>query len=508
MVAVSDKFMTLAQDNGRRVYCKIIAGTEVFYDDRVTGFDFDDVAHGDWFTLGSTCSNRFYFTAQFSGTISVGDEIRPYISFDGEEWCPLGVFYAARRYFRGNSASVVCYDRFYSLDMEYVSEVTLPSSSDKVLEDICGQYGLSCEDYGDSYAVTALPQSATVRDMIGYIAALNRACARFDRLGNLALKTNDTVDFFLFEKNCIDISRNMTKSVITSIKADTGNEVLTAGSGAEISSLELYNPLISQERVSQLLELLRPFSFYGAEIEMQGLPFLEAGDVIRLVDSSGFYMIVISEIEYHYDGGLFATLYSKNKSYTDAVVHEDDLSEQLEQLKKALAAMYLKYDNDSQISISAAPIDVATFAFEANGDTFVQLDVNFTVSDSSAEDLIIDVYVNNEQIPRRAVHHFTGNGEKSLLHYYFLADGLKAGLNTIRVQMSAPSGSAYILPRQLLATLVGHGVTSGGALAFKRTICEIFTKAQLDGTKFFAADISDAANSDTENSDTDNSEEE
>lgn len=489
MVSVSDKFKALSQDNGRRVYCRIEAGTEVFYDDRITEFEFDDVAHGDWFTLGSACSNRFYFKAEFSGNIAVGDVVRPYISFDGEEWCPLGVFYASRRYFRGNSVSVVCYDRFYSLDMEYESGVTLPAASDIILRDICAQYGLPCENFGDEFVVNALPECATVRDMIGYIAAINRSCARFDRYGKLVFKTTEAQDFYLQEKNCVDITRNMTKSVITCITADTGNEVLAAGSGAEISTLELYNPLITQERVDKLLELMRPFSFYGAEIEMQGLPFLEAGDVIKLAEKSGLYTIVLSEIIYRYDGGLFAKAYSKNRSYTDAVVHEDDLADELEKLRKLFSAMCLKYTNDSQIAIGETPQDAVVFAFETAGESFAQLDLNFTVSDSSAEDLIVDVFVNGEQIPRRAVHHFTENGEKSLLHYYFLADGLRKGQNTIAAKLSVTSGSAYILPKQFIGTIVAHGAAASGDLGFKRSLYEMFTKTQLCCTDFAAADF-------------------
>ena len=493
MVSVSERFTSLAQDNGRHVYCRIEAGSEVFLDDRITGFEFDDVAHPDWFTLGTACSNRFYFTARFGGGLAVNDIVRPFISFDGQEWCPLGVFYVARRYIRGKNASIVCYDRFYGLDMEYACTTPLPCGSDEILRDICTQYGIPCADYGAAHTVSALPEHVTVRDMIGYISALNRACARFDRQGALVLRSCDMTGFVLSDKNCTDIRRNMEKSVITCVKADTGDEVLTAGSGAEISTLEFYNPLITQQRVNTLLSLMRPFSFYGAEVEMQGLPYIEAGDTIRLSERGELFPIVVSEVEYRYDGGLSAVLYSRNRSYTDAVVREDDLAAALDELRRALAAMYLTHTNADALTIGTEPADCASFTFTAQCETFAQLDVNFTASADAASSLIFDVYVNDVRIARRAVHSFAASGKRELVHCYFLADGLKKGENTIRTQLSTVSGSAEISAGQLFASIVAHGVSTGGGMSQGVKLCEVWDKLPLGRTDFGLFDITDNA---------------
>ena len=127
MITVSDKFKALAQDNGRRVWCRITVGSEVFLDDRITEMSFDDVIHPDWFTVGTTCANRLHFTARYSGELTSGAEVRAEVSFDGEEWCQLGVFYISRRYVRGNYVSVTAYDRMYSLDTSYSWKGELPT---------------------------------------------------------------------------------------------------------------------------------------------------------------------------------------------------------------------------------------------------------------------------------------------------------------------------------------------------------------------------------------------
>lgn len=460
MVEVSDNFKALAQSNGRHVYCRIEAGSEVFLDDRIIEFDFDDVAHPDWFTLGTTCANRFYFKVKYNGELEVKEAVKPYISFDNEEWCALGIFYISRRYVRGNYASIVCYDKMYSLDMEYVSALTLPTDTVSILSEVCEQAGLECEDTIISLAVGQIPV-CTVRDMIGYLAGINRSCAKLDRSEKLVFKKVGVGDSYIDEKNCMSIQRNMGRSVITCVKADTGNEVLVSGEGAEISTLEMYNPIMSQNRLDSIKSLFAPFSFYGADVEMQGLPYLEAGERVYLLEKGLLYPLVASEIEYHYDGGLTAWLYSKNKTYSDAAEKMDDLEQLLKELKTSIGTMYSKHTNDKMLAIKDEQLIVADFEFDTVISTFAQIDMNFTIDESTADVLIISVYVNGVKIDRDATHYMVDGG-KVLLHYYYLAENLPAGGNRIYITMRTKNGDAYILPSQLIATILAYGLKGNG----------------------------------------------
>lgn len=479
MYEVSEKFMSLAMANGRRVFCRIEAGQEVFLDDRIVEFDFDDVVHPDWFTVGTTCANRFAFTVRYNGELAVRDTVCPYISFDGEEWCPLGVFFVARRYVRGQYASIICYDRMYSLDMEYKTTLTAPTDTAAILEDICTRYQIMCEDYGFAHSVAEIPQGCTVRDMIGYIAALERACAKMNRSGALVMKSVRSGNIILEDKNCISIRRNMSRSVFTCIKADTGSGEMIAGDGAEISTLELYNPLLTEESLTVLYRYLRSFSFYGAEIEMQGLPFLEAGDSIQLHENGELYQITASEIEYHYDGSFFATLYSKNRSYTDAAVHFDDLKAALEMLK----ASYYKFQNERAISLSSVPVIAVDFEFETAGKCFAQLCLDFNVENDSAGELTAEVYINGERHTHTLKH--TLNSGTSSLNFCLLTEALPEGKNRIIVTIKTDSGAAQIAENDLHAYIVGHGISgSGGSARDKVTLFEKLDKLRMSDVWF------------------------
>lgn len=458
MVEVSEKFRALALDNGRHVYCRIEAGDEVFYDDRLMEFTFDDVTHPDWFTVGTACSNRFHFKVRYNGELAVGAEIRPYISFDNEEWCPLGVFSIFRRYVRGNTLSVTAYDRMYSLDMEYSYSGTLPTSSEELLRGICEDNGL--ELYGEvgSCEITEIPQLCTVRDMIGWIAALDRACAKIDRYGRLVFRSADfnATSEHISDKNCMDIRRNLTRSVVTCLKCETEEELLISGDGAEISTLELYDPLMTQERLDQMYSLLKPFGFYGADVEMQGLPYLESGEGIYLLDGAMAYPIIISEIEFFYDGGLTAVLYSRNKTNVEAVVYEDDLEETLKQLKRMLSVASMKLVNEEQIAIGTEPVTAAEFAFKAYGGGFAQLDLSISLTQSTADFIAFRIYVNGIEADR-SINHVPEAVSRTMVHIYHLEQELPEGDNIITVTMQTGSGEAYILPKAMLAGLVVHG---------------------------------------------------
>ena len=333
-MAISDKFKELALANGRYVSCKIELGDTVYYGDRILKFDFADTVHPDWFTIGTACSNEFSFSVQHTFEPNVHDEVRPYISFDGEEWCPLGIFYIARRYFRGGYATFVCYDKMYDLDVEFTH--SYPASGNvaasTVLRDVCEEAGLVFNGSCINYGIQPPKNYVTLRQMIGYIAALNCACAKIDRYGELVFKSySEMPSALLSANNCFSISRNITRAGISGLRVSTGSGTLRyKEDNMGLSMIDLYNPFMRQDIVDTIGKQLDPLYFYGADIEMQGLPFLEAGEFIMLEETDGTLTpIVMSEIQYHYDGALTAKLYSRNKDNSDPVVHRQEFEDAL-----------------------------------------------------------------------------------------------------------------------------------------------------------------------------------
>ena len=451
MTAVSDNFKKLAQQNGRYVYCKINAGGTVFLDDRIIEFDFDDVIHPDRFTIGTTCANRFCFSVVYNDELEVHDEVKPYISFDGKEWCPLGVFYVARRYVRGGYASIICYDRMYSLDIEYSPTIRVPATTDAVLHDACARAGIECAEYGGALEIRQHPRGYTIREIISFIASMNCAGAKFDRNGALVFKkTTPANGVYLYEKNCISINRNMTTSFVAGVIIDANGATIESGSSAVESAAELYNPFMTQDIADSLAEKLSGFKFYGARIEMQGLPFLEAGDNITLVENNGdAYPITISEIEYHYNGGLSAVLHSRNTS-----PEKSELQAALEELKFSTDIVRMQQTNSFALTIGTVARTLAeyTVTTEKRGAAAL-IDIDYTLLANEGTELKILVYVNGVQCEREVIYKPVG-GRTCLEHYHYLADELPKGSNRISVRIQATAGAAQIAANQAYSTLL------------------------------------------------------
>lgn len=451
MTNVSDNFRALAEANGRYVCCKITAGGETFLDDRLIDFDFDDVIHPDRFTIGTVCSNKFCFSAVYNGELNVRDEVRPYISFDGKEWCPLGVFYVARRYVRGGYASIICYDKMYYLDTEYSPTLRIPTTTDAILHDACTQAGISCAENGGDITIRRLPRGFTIRNIISFIASMNCASAKFDRKGALVFKkTVPTEGIYLREKNCVSINRNITTSFVAGVIIDADGAAIESGSSAVESAAELYNPMMTQEIADALAEQLGEFRFYGAQIKMQGLPYLESGDNITLEEKDGgTYPITISEIEYHYDGGLTATLHSRNTS-----PEKSELQTALEELSFSTDIVRMQQSNSFALAITTVARTLAEYEFttDKRGKAAI-IDVNYTLLANEGTELKILVYVNDVQQARTVTYKPVG-GRLGLEHYHYLADDLPKGSNRITVRIQATTGSAQIAAEQSYSTLL------------------------------------------------------
>lgn len=457
MVSVSENFKLSAQKNGRHIYCRIAAGKEIFLDDRIIEFDFDDIIHPEYYTIGTACANQFCFTVRFSGTLELRDIVEPFISFDNNEWCPLGIFYVTRRYVRGNYASIICYDKMYYLDEDYTPSAGITDTR-ALLADACGQAGIPCSDFGEKHGINDVPVNRSIRDIIGYVAAANGACAKISRSGALVLKPQlQKSGFYLNESSCFDINRNMLSSAVSKLIVVTDGEDIESGKGARTNSINLYCPFMTQTLADALTARFKEFVFYGADIEMQGFPFLEAGDIITLRETDNAeYPIVVSELEMHYDGALTAKLHSKNRSDSDILVHRSDLERSADELSVRLDSFCQQHTNDYALKISSETT-VAQFTFNAKkSGAFVQLNVNVSVTASEDTVLSFLVYVNGVQLGAAAEHKLVG-GRTELVNFFRPAADLPKGRNRITVRLRASGGTIGIATGQLTASVIGNG---------------------------------------------------
>ena len=383
MVSVSEKFKELATAAGREISCRITAGDVTFDDNEILNFRFQDVAHAEEMNFGETASNRFHVELITDKFIPLSAVIRPYVSFDGgKEECPLGVFYIAKRYRRRNRYAITCYDRMYRLDGDYETELEFPASTEEILGEICLKHELEARASLSGYMVAQAPApGTTVREVIGYIAGLEGAAAKFDREGRLVFRYLDDCGHRLTRDNYKSLSLTQDPCEVRQITMNTDTESYSKGEGTLLTTYVQYNPFASQRAVDILYNRWKQFSYHGMEIEMQGLPFLEAGDRLEVQNDTddGVFCGLIGEIDYEYDGGLWATLYSKSKNPIDDYEAPLNTEEELAKAEKDLSVVYYSYQSDREITVGTTPVCIMEIEAEARETTsalfFAQLQI-------------------------------------------------------------------------------------------------------------------------------------
>lgn len=182
---ITTKFNDLAFGLSREVTAKVeINGTT--YQDEIVSFKFTEaVASEQSLTIGETCAGQLEMTLQFNSEMSLtGAKVLPSVSFDGEEWCPLGVFWVSDVSTSDNyiTVDVTAYDQMAFLTEAYDGTATTCAG---VIEHLSTKYSFTvCDtEYPADEVITAI--DCTCREMIGYVAGLCGKNAKFNRNGQL-----------------------------------------------------------------------------------------------------------------------------------------------------------------------------------------------------------------------------------------------------------------------------------------------------------------------------------
>lgn len=185
MYSVSTKFNELAFAMAREVTAKAKINDKT-YQDEIVSFKFtESVTSEQTIGIGETCASSLTLKLTFNSEMSLpGAQIIPYVSFDGEEWCPLGTFFVSDVETSDNymTVDVTAYDQMAFLTDKYTGTGTTCA---EVISYISQKYSFSVEEttYPTDAVITSV--DCTCREMIGYVAGLMGTNARFNRDGKL-----------------------------------------------------------------------------------------------------------------------------------------------------------------------------------------------------------------------------------------------------------------------------------------------------------------------------------
>lgn len=468
MVNVSESFKALATANGREISCIITAGDLVFTDNEILSFQFDDVVHNEDMELGTTCANRFHFELSTKKIIPLDAVVKPYVSFKGSnELCPLGVFYISRRYRRRTRYSITCYDRMYRLGEQYKSKLKFPAKMQDVFEELCEKLEITANFGSRSYICSQPPYGCTNRDMIGYIAGANGGCAKFDRYGRLVLKKHRSCGETIRRDNYTDLLIKADEYTVKQIDLVWDDSVYSAGEGTSRTVYRQENPFASELMAQRIYADYAGFTYYGADVKMQALPYLEAGDSVYLQNDydNGVFNIVISEVVYTYDGTFSAVLSSFSKNS----VNEPRKSDEAELLEKALKMQCYTARNDEDAAIrSGAAANLLTLDFKSLSETSLVFGGEIVVVPTEDCQLILRLFLNENEIFPKAMVNLKALEYSTVTLHNFL-ESVACGVNNLVLTAQISAGICTVQREQALMSVWGQYLSGEGLKNPSRT---------------------------------------
>jgi hypothetical protein len=292
--------------------------------------------------LGAVCSQHWAIKTTYAGNC-VGDVFLVLLALkdleSGEligDSIPMGVMTCVKAPRTGEDKELHLYDALYFADKTYEPTISLPARASRVEEDICEQLGITnavdynvhsylAEETGGlmvesgggclytesfDFMINALPEGgATMRQMLGYIAAVNGQFGCIDRLGRYTRRwyTNSRATIDTDHADEPTVSENT--NTIVGIRCSTGETEITAGEMSGGKVLEMENPYMTPTLLRTLFVKLRNMQWHTAEIcERLGDPRHDIGDMVTITSEGNNYSIPITSIQFGYDGGLLANI--------------------------------------------------------------------------------------------------------------------------------------------------------------------------------------------------------
>lgn len=311
-----------------RYYSKyLVDGKE--YNQTLNEFKYSNIINpNNSISIGNTCSSSVTFSI-FKPQITL--ENKDITIFEGVkgnsgiEYVQIGIFTVTKEESNGEYTKYTAYDKMYKAEKGYFSELTYPSTDKAILEEICTKLGIQlATSITNTHTITDKPQGYTMREMIGYMAALQGSNAAINSDGNLEIKWYKDSGYVLDGHQYYQQGVTFTTSKDFTIRKLTCNNTksgdsktseITAGDGT--TGLSFANPFMTQEILNEVYKKIGGFQFRPLTVKFLGDWRLEVGDIITVNKGGVDYKVPIMQIQHECDGGLMDTVTSIGQSDTE-----------------------------------------------------------------------------------------------------------------------------------------------------------------------------------------------
>lgn len=284
----------------------------------------------DKLTIGSTCAAQVEIEMTPPSFMIEGQEFSLFIgvklSESEIEYIPMGIFTAEHPEKTKNRIKFSAYDRMVGLgEMSFFSELSYPTTSDKVLKEICNQMGVSyaLESNITATTIAEKPEGYTRREMLGYLVSLYGSFACFDRKGNLRIgwyeTKTQTVNFDKANEPSVEENDFSVKGFLCAIDSETE---CSAGTVTGSGVVNFANPFMTQSTLERIYAAYKNFKYRAGTISLLlGDPRIDAWDVLSVTWNDETYSMPCMEVTFEFDGGLSMSVQAFAESEVEAEVN-------------------------------------------------------------------------------------------------------------------------------------------------------------------------------------------
>lgn len=265
------------------------------------------------------------------GRSRMGTRLNLWNSTEEVEYSLMGEFYISEHVdinYNDQITTIECKDKMIFLEDEYVSALEYPADIRQVILEIANLGGVEIDHLNieelDGLMVERI-EGHTYRQALGFLAQLLVGYVYFNRKGLLQIRRLSDAEYDITPDDYA--SKGLTKNgirykvrgITCNVPDDEEPKELFVGSKMG-PQLTIENPLMTQELLQGIYDELQTVDYYPFDLEWQGNPALETGDLVTVYDLEG-NELKVPNLNYKltYNGGLSATSSADTKSQTDIV---------------------------------------------------------------------------------------------------------------------------------------------------------------------------------------------
>lgn len=322
----------------RQVNARVTIGTTVYNADKIMSIEYDSGSiSGETFQIGSFYQNSIKVV--LVGILeSLANDNKVRLEFavkvgQAFEWVNMGTFYVTEldRDRNSNRTSFTAVDASVYLGKNYAPTISFPNSLKNLVTDIANQCGVQVNFASMTHladvSVKQPPSKYTCRQVISMVAQIHGGFARINRNDQLEVTRLMSSDIELSPSHYLlkGLTKNettyRTDGIIVKI-GENEEDVLKAGTTTGSAVINLENPLMTQTLLNEMWRVVSIISYYPFNLKWRGIPNLEAGDWITIVDKQGTrYRVPNLSYKLSFKGGLSAES-SANTTATSNVQHK------------------------------------------------------------------------------------------------------------------------------------------------------------------------------------------